>query len=91
MGSLALSLLLGSSFLFAQANFGTISGVIEDASHAPATGVQITLKAEETGAVRNLISNAEGGIQSTSPECKPWTLRWRELSPSPNGFTSIFG
>ena len=75
MGRLALSLLLGSSFLFAQANFGTISGVIEDASHAPVSGAQISLKAEETGASRTVVSNAGGLFEAVDLAPGEYTVR----------------
>jgi len=75
MGRLALSLLLGSSILFAQANFGTISGVLEDTSHAPVTGAQISLKAEETGASRTLVSNTEGLFEAVDLRPGEYTVR----------------
>src|SRR6476646_9128050 len=75
MGRLALSLLLVSSFLFAQANFGTISGVIQDASHAPVVGAQISLKADETGASRTVASNGGGVFEAVDLAPGEYTVR----------------
>lgn len=48
------------SCLPGQSNFASISGRVEDASHAPVAGAHVTVRAEDTGAARSLNSNAEG-------------------------------
>ena len=44
----------------AQSNFATISGKVEDASHGAIGGAHIAVTAKDTGAVRNLTTNADG-------------------------------
>lgn len=43
-----------------QSNLATISGRVEDPSHAPITGARITVRASATGAVRELTSQGDG-------------------------------
>jgi outer membrane receptor protein involved in Fe transport len=50
----------------AQSNFATISGRIEDSSHTPIDGAQITITSKETGAIRTLSSNAEGLFEAAN-------------------------
>jgi hypothetical protein len=45
---------------FGQSNFATISGRVEDPSHAPVEGARITVRAKDTGAVRLLNSKPYG-------------------------------
>ena len=45
---------------FAQSNFATISGLVEDGSHKPIDGASITLHAKDTDATRTLSSNNQG-------------------------------
>ena len=60
MGKLALLLLLGVSAAFGQANFSTISGKIEDPSHAPVNSARISITSKDTGAVRSVTANDDG-------------------------------
>lgn len=60
MGKLALLLLLGASAAFGQANFSTISGKIEDPSHAPVNSARISITSKDTGAVRSVTANDDG-------------------------------
>src|SRR5258706_12717668 len=56
--------LLGASVLTAtrlgQANFGTISGKVEDPSHSPVAGAKVVVQAKDTSATRTYTTNAEG-------------------------------
>jgi hypothetical protein len=54
------SALLACFWAFGQSNFATISGRVEDSSHAPIEGARITVRAKETGAVRSLKSQPYG-------------------------------
>jgi len=46
--------------LFGQANFGTISGKVEDPSHSPVAAAEVMVQAKDTGAIRKYTTNAEG-------------------------------
>jgi hypothetical protein len=45
---------------FGQSNFATISGRVEDSSHAPIDGAVITVHSKDTGATRKLTSKSDG-------------------------------
>jgi hypothetical protein len=51
---------------FAQTNFGTVSGRIEDASHASISGVRVAVRATATGALRTTITNEAGLFEIAS-------------------------
>ena len=48
---------------FSQSN-ATISGLIEDATHAVLPGVTVTATSIDTGIVRTAVSNAAGGFRA---------------------------
>ena len=50
--------------LFAQSNFGTISGTVTDAQHLAVPGATIELKAASTGAVRRIKANPQGRFEA---------------------------
>lgn len=56
----AWGILLSSRFAYAQSNFASRSGRVEDSSHAPAEGARVLLTAKATGAARSVVSNADG-------------------------------
>ncbi|HKE23105.1 MAG TPA: carboxypeptidase regulatory-like domain-containing protein [Bryobacteraceae bacterium] len=56
----AVSTLFLTSILCAQSNFASLSGRIEDASHAPVSSARVLIKAKDTGAARSVLSNREG-------------------------------
>src|SRR5579883_538736 len=55
---------LYASALYAQSNFASLSGRIEDPTHAPVSGVRVSIKAKDTGATRTVLSNREGLFQA---------------------------
>ena len=62
----ALALYFLSVVSFAQSNFATISGRIEDASHRPIDRAQVTITAKDNGAIRTLTSNSDGLFEAVS-------------------------
>jgi hypothetical protein len=46
--------------VFAQSNFATLSGRVEDSSHSPIVGAAVTARAKSTGATRSVLSDAAG-------------------------------
>jgi hypothetical protein len=51
---------------FGQSNFATVSGRVEDSSHAPVEGARITIRAKDTGAVRLLESKGYGLFEAVN-------------------------
>ena len=87
------SLLLAASTLtaalFGQANFGTISGKLEDPSHSPVAGAKVMVQAKDTGAARTYTTNAEGffdavdlapGAYSVNVEIPGFSALMREVT-----------
>ncbi len=52
--------------VLAQSNFATISGRVEDASHAAIEGARVTIRAKDTGAERSFTSNAAGLFEAAN-------------------------
>ena len=46
--------------VWGQSNFATISGRLEDSSHAPIDGARVTVRAKDTGAARAVASKPDG-------------------------------
>ena len=63
---LAWGFLLASGFAFAQSNFASLSGRIEDSSHAPVEGARVLLTAKDTGAARSALSNGDGLFEAVN-------------------------
>ena len=59
MKTLLLCLSVGSVSLWAQSNFATLSGSVEDPQRQPVAHANVSLKAAETGAVRSVAVNVE--------------------------------
>ncbi|MGH9664137.1 MAG: carboxypeptidase regulatory-like domain-containing protein, partial [Bryobacteraceae bacterium] len=59
----------------AQINFATISGRIEDPSHKPLNGGQVTITAKDTGAVRSLRSNRDGLFEAVNLQPGDYSLK----------------
>jgi hypothetical protein len=56
----ASAVLVSSTVLCAQSNFASLSGRVEDSSHAPVEGARVLVTAKDTGAARSVLSNSEG-------------------------------
>jgi hypothetical protein len=54
------SLLAIISAAFAQSNFATLNGRVEDSSHASVQGARVVVTSTETGASRSILSNTDG-------------------------------
>lgn len=81
---LGLLLVFLSLCSFAQSNFATIDGRIEDASRAPVFGVRVEVRAKSTGAVRTTATNADGLYELASLAPGEYTVE--AIAP---GFTPI--
>lgn len=81
---LGLLFALWSLSAFAQSNFATINGRIEDGSRAPVSGVHVELRAKSTGAVRTAVTNAAGLYEV--PSLTPAQYTVDAVAP---GFTTI--
>src|SRR3954469_20544693 len=63
-GVLLLALLMGSFMpITAQERFGGLAGVVMDSSQAPVPGATITVTNKATGAVRTIVSGADGSYR----------------------------
>jgi hypothetical protein len=69
---------------FAQSNFATIDGRVEDSSRAPVSGVRIEVRAINTGAVRFAVTNGAGLFELASLPPAQYTVE--AVAP---GFTRI--
>lgn len=58
--------LLASGLTYAQSNFASLSGRIEDSSHAPVEGARVLLTAKATGATRSALSNSDGLFEAVN-------------------------
>jgi hypothetical protein len=56
--------LLAPAPLFAQSNYGVISGTVTDAQHLPVAGAAIQLTAVSTGAIRRVVTNQQGRFEA---------------------------
>ncbi|MBS1854336.1 MAG: carboxypeptidase regulatory-like domain-containing protein [Acidobacteria bacterium] len=74
MRRLGTVLLLLSAYAPAQSNFATVEGRIEDASHAPVSGVRVEVRATATGAVRSTITNEAGLFEVASLSPAPYSV-----------------
>ncbi|HLH08705.1 MAG TPA: carboxypeptidase regulatory-like domain-containing protein [Terriglobales bacterium] len=52
--------------VFAQSNFGLISGVVSDPQHLPIAGATVRLTAKSTGTVRQVVTNQEGIFEAAA-------------------------
>jgi hypothetical protein len=81
--SLLVSLLaLAAVPLYAQSNFGVISGTVVDAQHLPVAGAAVQLTAASTGAVRKVVTNQLGLFEA--PALLPDDY---EVKTEANGFS----
>src|SRR3954464_4251265 len=71
---LVLGLLLAGTTLSAQERFGGLAGIVTDASQAPVPGATITITNKQTGAVRTVVSGADGGYRITDLEPGRYTV-----------------
>jgi hypothetical protein len=58
-GSVSLLAII-SATAFAQSNFATLNGRVEDSSHASVEGARVVITSVETGASRSTLSNSDG-------------------------------
>lgn len=84
MHRLGTVLLLLSLYAPAQSNFATVEGRIEDASHAPISGVRVEVRATATGAVRSTVTNESGLFEVASLSPAPYSV-----TASAPGFSSL--
>lgn len=59
---------------FGQSNFATVSGRIEDESHASIAGARVVVKASTTGAVRSTVTNDAGLYELPSLPAASYTV-----------------
>ena len=71
---LGLILISVSFYALAQTNFTTVDGRIEDASHAPVSGVRVSIRAKSTDAVRTAITNESGLYEIASLPAGEYTV-----------------
>ena len=77
MSRLLGALLLLSVCTFAQSNFATLSGRIEDSSHSPVAGATVTARAGTTGALRTVQSGDNGLYVLPDLDPGPYTVTFR--------------
>jgi hypothetical protein len=83
MYRLGLLLFVTSLSALAQSNFATITGRIEDASHAPVSGVNVEVRSKATGAVRTAITNDQGLFEAPSLPPAVYSIEARAVGFAP--------
>ena len=67
-------LVLSTSLALAQGASGTITGTVTDESGAVLPGVTVTIRNDETGAARELVTGAEGRFTGPNLQPGPYTI-----------------
>ena len=66
--------ILTSTFAGAQSNFASLSGRIEDSSHAPVQGARVVVTSKDTGAARSVLSNGDGLFEVVNLTPGPYSV-----------------
>ncbi len=79
---------LSCPLLFAQSNYGIITGTVKDAQHLPIAGAAVQLTAVSTGTVRRVVTNPEGLFEAPALLPDEYTLH-TEASGFANATESV--